>query len=740
MAIKSVISLKDNFTAVMKLAKRETSSFAKEIQGTKKAIERLQSQKKDFVIKARMDNIQKNVDIVKTKLDSLKKSFIIRVKTKLESNKAYNKIINNPKVMLIKTKIQDSKVIQKIKSIEDRLKKNGLKKNISILLAYKEIGKEKVSKIKNKVQTIAIKARDIASPVINKIKSGLGTLGSFAKKAGAGIGIALLAGLGTGIHGSMALEQQKVAMNHFIGTQNKGMSKDQVSKTSDDYVKWLRGNANKTPFETGEVIGAGARAVNVAGGNVDQAKGLVQLAENMAALNPGKSVMDAMEALADLKLGESERMKEFGFKLQATDFTGGKGKMSDMSPDQFAKAYDNIVKTKLNPFFDNGAEKIAQTRQGQLSTIIGVGKSILTDVSTKLLQKDGGTMGKLADYMSNNADNIVLKMSSAMDKVFSVINVGWSYLVQGFKTVKPYLLPIADFLKTGISDRISFIGILINQWKPTFMNIWNMLTSSFTRLWPIISGLFQNAWNLIKSIILVISPIMAQVINTLVTIVTNYIVPIGAKMGGFISGLISMIGGVINIVSPLLIGLGTGAFKALQGILDFISGIFTGNWKKAWDGVLNIFSGVWNTITGAVKSIGNVINFITGGDKKPKSPTTNTTPSSGATYTPYTGGTKWTGHATGLNRVPRDNYPAMLHEGERVLTAQETRQGKGDNVGINFEMLISRVAELIGKSSKAVKVEIAKIADSIIIREEADIYKIADAIAEKLEAIQPNLT
>ncbi len=34
---------------------------------------------------------------------------------------------------------------------------------------------------------------------------------------------------------------------------------------------------------------------------------------------------------------------------------------------------------------------------------------------------------------------------------------------------------------------------------------------------------------------------------------------------------------------------------------------------------------------------------------------------------------KYTGHATGLQRVPYDNYPALLHEGERVLTAQEAR-------------------------------------------------------------------
>ena len=31
-------------------------------------------------------------------------------------------------------------------------------------------------------------------------------------------------------------------------------------------------------------------------------------------------------------------------------------------------------------------------------------------------------------------------------------------------------------------------------------------------------------------------------------------------------------------------------------------------------------------------------------------------------------------HAAGLRRVPRDNYAAMLHEGERVLTASEVQE------------------------------------------------------------------
>jgi len=40
------------------------------------------------------------------------------------------------------------------------------------------------------------------------------------------------------------------------------------------------------------------------------------------------------------------------------------------------------------------------------------------------------------------------------------------------------------------------------------------------------------------------------------------------------------------------------------------------------------------------------------------------------------------GYASGLTRVPYDNYPALLHQGERVLTAQETRQADRASGGI----------------------------------------------------------
>ena len=66
-------------------------------------------------------------------------------------------------------------------------------------------------------------------------------------------------------------------------------------------------------------------------------------------------------------------------------------------------------------------------------------------------------------------------------------------------------------------------------------------------------------------------------------------------------------------------------------------------------------------------------------------------------------------YAYGLARVPYDNYPALLHEGERVLTAAEARRYGGTNL------------------------QIAKIADTVVIREDADIDRIAAAIADRVQ-------
>ena len=111
-----------------------------------------------------------------------------------------------------------------------------------------------------------------------------------------------------------------------------------------------------------------------------------------------------------------------------------------------------------------------------------------------------------------------------------------------------------------------------------------------------------------------------------------------------------------------------GIMDVLGGIIDFITGVFEGNWEKAWGGIVDIFKGIINliptiieaVINGAIAIINGIIwgiNALTGLIGIPE------IPSIPEVHLPR--------FKVGLDYVPEDDFPALLHKGEMVLTAEE---------------------------------------------------------------------
>lgn len=65
----------------------------------------------------------------------------------------------------------------------------------------------------------------------------------------------------------------------------------------------------------------------------------------------------------------------------------------------------------------------------------------------------------------------------------------------------------------------------------------------------------------------------------------------GPILGGILNGFFA---GVKDIWDALK--------RILDGIIDFIRGVFTGDWKRAWNGVKNIFGGIFEGLVGIAKS------------------------------------------------------------------------------------------------------------------------------------------
>lgn len=53
--------------------------------------------------------------------------------------------------------------------------------------------------------------------------------------------------------------------------------------------------------------------------------------------------------------------------------------------------------------------------------------------------------------------------------------------------------------------------------------------------------------------------------------------------------------------------------QIFDGVIDFVRGVFTGDWKRAWQGVQNIFGGIFNGLTAMAKApINGIIGLLNG--------------------------------------------------------------------------------------------------------------------------------
>lgn len=165
-----------------------------------------------------------------------------------------------------------------------------------------------------------------------------------------------------------------------------------------------------------------------------------------------------------------------------------------------------------------------------------------------------------------------------------------------------------------------------------------------------------------------------------------------------------------------------GSEKALKGLNTFVSGVFTGNWKKAWKGIVDIFRSIFGTVKEIAKrplnGIVSMMNTVIGGLNKIKIPSWVS---------------RFGGKGINISKIP------MLAKGTNNWSggvAQINEKG-GEIIDLPHGTRVYPHDESVrmARSEGSRTYNIAKLADTIVVREDADIDKIAEKIVEKLEAI-----
>lgn len=235
--------------------------------------------------------------------------------------------------------------------------------------------------------------------------------------------------------------------------------------------------------------------------------------------------------------------------------------------------------------------------------------------------------GAAADLKGTLEETIT--MQSAMNTMKSAIaEVG--------EILAPYIYQFAEFVKQfaewfktlddGSKQALVTVGLVLMAIGPLLMVIGQVGMGISTLMMAV--GNFQLGWLKLvgffaKNPFLLVIAGLALLVGALVLAYNkvewfrngvnaffNGIKDVGVMAFNFLAGFIgtSLGGGLQNVQNFV-----TAVKQILSGLIDFVAGVFTGNWSRAWNGVKNIFGGIFSGIAAMAKApINTMIGLING--------------------------------------------------------------------------------------------------------------------------------
>ena len=669
--------------------------------------------------------------------------------------------------------------------------------------------KQSLVAFKNKISTTfnALKAKITANfPAIGKIRNGfislrrsLGNFGNYAQqqfqksKEKASTLLSVLKRIATALAAGFTI---KTAIDGAGNIEQYRNTLETVLKDSDmarRKLAWASRFANRTPFETNEVLSGMTKlqSYGIEGDRVLKTtnRTYLEMIGDMAS-GMGKSFDQAIEAIADARTGELERLKEFGItknmiaefgKSKGLEIFNNKGQINDL------ELFNKTLFEMMDSRFGGAMEKQAKTFKGGLSTISGATKSALSTLAgvnefgdivenspfqilrDKVIIPFANTLVKLQE------DGTFTRWAENLSNIFGeIINVGGK-VIDFIVKWKEVLIPLASAF-TGmlvIHEVVKGIGALKNAMSFTMNPYMLAIGAAITigvllyRNWDLIKAKLISLWDKIKGFVKVFLFFsgIGLIIKLGQLLIENWekikaklsslwdkikafakaLWDIGKKIFMWLSpiGLIITVGKLIienwDLIKAKFVELGSYLYNKIIDIGNFFIGLkdkvvdvffnLIDKLKEVWETMKSTAASAFDFILDYVAKIWESIKgFFSGLGEKIKSlPGISWFFSEKKnTNEPMIDGT----HKTGLDYVPYDGYIAELHRGERVLTAEENNAYSSTE---SNEFSNTSNSVNTKNSNKSDKKIILNLTVNMSETKEMDWNRIGEMIVEKLE-------
>lgn len=540
---------------------------------------------------------------------------------------------------------------------------------------------------------------------------------------------------------SQASIQAKQAMS-ALGVEGKDLDKvlDAVTKTAQDtgqgtdklFDALVRGAPQLKSLKL-DFAQATALMGNLEKSGIDSSKTMTYMSKAQVAFaKDGKGLSEGLKDLQKQLDGAGSETEKLNI---ASKYFGTKGAtfMLDainrgaLDFKSFANAAE-LAKGSVSATFDETLDPIDNFKK--LFNGLKMAGADLFDASAgiwgPLLEKAIGKVQKLTDWFTNLSDtqkqNIVkwLGMAAAVGPM--LIGFGKVFTLAGKVNFKLF-----DFAKAvGKAGGITkwFGGTGIGKMVGGFAKLSKFAGKGALSIGKFVIGLGPVGWiimGVVAAIVLLIAnwkkvkPVVTKVINAVVQSFNHFK---------------EVAGNVFNHIVEVIKGFIEGAKKLFNSIISFITGTFLGAWSSAWNGVVGAFKTIFGGVKSFVKSIMNgVISFINrgiGGLNKIQVPD----------WVPLEGG-------KGINipLIPQLAKGTNFWKGGLVQVHERGGEivdlPRGSRV-MPHDKSVAEAYKMGNTKNNNVTITIPKIADQVVVRENADIDRIVNGIANKLKIAKQN--
>ena len=390
----------------------------------------------------------------------------------------------------------------------------------------------------------------------------------------------------------------------------------------------------------------------------DLSKKYTELAYDLASFN---NVQDstALEAMTKAMFGETEMAKQLGLNLNATTMENSEyvkslgKKWSAMTQAEKAEAYyQEALKQSVNAIgdaersSDSYANQIRRT-QSKITEFTETLGAYMLPMATNVVTWFGDMVDGAIDFVTKIGDAIT-SFKEGMKQGEDAVDNLWFVFQDVFGIQLPdSALNMVNTIMTGFQDLWT---VVTEIWNTVAVPIFNIIKEMFDStgitadgVFNFISWIFETTMSYLKTVwenialpvmhIIVeilgwvkdkfaeymplIQQIFGDCINMINQLWQEILQPCFKAIGDFIQNVLApafkwafenVIGPVVDNCFRTIGNLWNNSLKPIfDGIITFIKGVFTGNWRSAWDGVVQTLGGVWSGITTVIKAPLNAV-------------------------------------------------------------------------------------------------------------------------------------